>query len=160
HAVEGSALVADPLSAEAVNVREFRRLYHRATRLPRSLVEETARVTSYAQQEWVTAYQNADFAQFRPWLEKVVRLKRTEAGGLGYAETAYDALLEEYEPGARTAAIAKLFEGLQLSLVPLVAAIQHARRRSHSAILRREYPIDRQRIFCETVAAAVGFDFT
>src|SRR5215469_9320767 len=32
--VEGSDLVADPNSAEAVNVRELRRLYNRAVRLP------------------------------------------------------------------------------------------------------------------------------
>ena len=35
-AIEGSELVADPDSAESVNVRELRRLYSRATRLPRS----------------------------------------------------------------------------------------------------------------------------
>src|SRR5215472_3544928 len=37
-AVEGSALVADPESPEAVNVREMRRAYDRQTRLPRELV--------------------------------------------------------------------------------------------------------------------------
>src|SRR5438445_9276601 len=46
--VEGSALVRDPLSAEAANVRELRREYDRETRLPRSLVEELARVTTLA----------------------------------------------------------------------------------------------------------------
>src|SRR3974390_1516432 len=36
--VEGSALLADPESPAAVNVRELRRVYDRAPRLPRSLV--------------------------------------------------------------------------------------------------------------------------
>src|SRR5262245_1341081 len=45
-AVEGSALVADSCSAEAVNVRELRRAHDRECRLPRALVEELARVTS------------------------------------------------------------------------------------------------------------------
>src|SRR6266550_7513445 len=36
-AVEGSSLMADPLSAEAVNVREIGRAYERNTRLPRPL---------------------------------------------------------------------------------------------------------------------------
>ena len=36
-AIEGSSLVADPLSAEAVNVRELRRAYDRERRLPRLL---------------------------------------------------------------------------------------------------------------------------
>src|SRR5436305_4521707 len=38
--IEGSSLVADPLSPAAVNVRELRRDYERATRLPRALAEE------------------------------------------------------------------------------------------------------------------------
>src|SRR5215471_5218716 len=55
--VESSSLVSDPLSPPAVNAREIRRVYERATRLPRSLVEEIARTTSVAQQEWATARQ-------------------------------------------------------------------------------------------------------
>ncbi len=50
-AVEGSPLTADPDAVTAANVRELRRAYDRQTRLPRALVEETARVTSLAQQE-------------------------------------------------------------------------------------------------------------
>src|SRR6266853_682365 len=40
--IEGSSLVADPLSAEAVNVRELRRAYDRERRLPRRLLAEIA----------------------------------------------------------------------------------------------------------------------
>ncbi len=98
--VEGSAIVRDPESVAAANIREMRRMYDRSTRLPRSLVEETARTTSLAQREWILARQDADFARFRPWLEKIVALKRCEAEALGYEDVAYDALLDEYEPGA------------------------------------------------------------
>src|SRR4051812_47919024 len=73
--VEGSDLVADPLSAPAVNVRELRRAYDRARRLPRTLVEELAQVTSLAQQQWAVARRRADFARLQPWLEKIIALK-------------------------------------------------------------------------------------
>src|SRR6266404_4937115 len=42
--VEGSALVRDKESIPAVNVREIRRAYDRAVKLPKELVEELARV--------------------------------------------------------------------------------------------------------------------
>jgi carboxypeptidase Taq len=126
--LEGSELVRDPEAPPAVNVRQLRREYERRTRLPRSLVEEVARLTSVAQQEWAVARQN-------------------------------DALLDEYEPGAKSRDIALLFDGLRRELVPLVAAVQGSPRKAHVAVLRREYPLDRQRIFGEAVAAAVGFDF-
>jgi carboxypeptidase Taq len=182
--VEGSALSAGPGSAEAANIRELRRGYVRRTRLPRALVEELARTTSMAQSEWVAARAASDFARFRPWLEKIIRLKREESACLAGptptdgdnrpAGSPYDPLLDDYEPGARSADLAELFDDLRRELTPLVAAIvETTARKAHSgsgitsdssiagagAILKRSYPCDRQRIFGEAVAAAVGFDF-
>src|SRR5215207_1455916 len=98
-AVEGSDLVRDPESDAAANVRELRRAYDRATKIPQSLVAELARVTTAAQQAWEAAKQKNDFPAFRPHLEKVVELKREEANAVGFATHPYDALIEEYEPG-------------------------------------------------------------
>jgi carboxypeptidase Taq len=158
-AVEGSVLVSDPDSPAAVNVREIRRAYDRQVKLPRSLVEELARVTTLAQQEWEYARAASDFGRFAPWLARVVALKRSEADALGYESEAYDALLEDYEPGARGAALAELFDSLRRALVPLAEAITHAPRQADPSLLRREYPIDRQRAFAAEVVAGVGFDF-
>jgi carboxypeptidase Taq len=157
--VEGSDLVADPDSAEAVNVRELRRLYDREVRLPRRLVAEYARVTSLAQQAWVAAYDRADWPLFRPWVEKVLALKREEAACLRPGDELYDTMLDEYEPGMSGRQVAALFDALRGELVDLVAAIGASRRRPDASILRRPYPVDRQRQFGAEVAAAVGFDF-
>jgi carboxypeptidase Taq len=157
--LEGSDLIVDPDSPAAVNVREIRRVYDRQTRLPRTLVEETARVTSVAQGEWEIARADADFARLRPWLEKVVALKRREGELLGRGATVYDALLNDYEPGAASAEIARLFEALRIDLMPLVDALTNAPRRPGRDVLRRAFPLERQRLLGAEVAAAVGFDF-
>ena len=134
--VEESSLVGRPRSAEAVNVRELRRGYDRRVRLPRTLVEELARTTSMAQSEWVAARAASDFGRFRPWLEKIIQLKREESACLAgspatgqASETAgsiYDPLLDDYEPGARSAELAVLFDALRRELAPLVATIAEA----------------------------------
>jgi carboxypeptidase Taq len=157
--LEGSALVRDPQTPEAANVREIARAYRRLTRLPRRLVEELARLSTAAQQEWAAARRHADFGRFRPWLEKIVALKSREAECLGYEEAAYDALLEQYEPGTRSRDLAHLFDALRQELVPLANALTYASRRPEVAALRRDFPCERQRVFGEMVAAAVGFDF-
>jgi carboxypeptidase Taq len=158
-ALEGSSLVADPDSPAAVNVREIRRIYQREGKLPRALVEEVARTTSLAHRAWAPARASADFAAFRPWLERVLALKRSEAECVGYANEAYDALIDDHEPGVTAAEFAGHADAIRQALVPLVAAIAESGRRAPTAILRREYPVDRQRVFCQTLAAAVGFDF-
>jgi carboxypeptidase Taq len=157
--IEGSALVREPDSVPAANVREIRRSYDRAVKLPRELVEELARVTTRAKQVWQDARKAKDFALFRPWLEKVVSLKRQEAQAIGYTGVPYDALLDEYEPGATTADITRAFAALRDELVPLVAAITASGKHPRREILEREYPVDRQEVFGQAAAAAIGFDF-
>jgi carboxypeptidase Taq len=157
--LEGSDLLTDPASPASVNVRTLRRDYDRYVRLPRKLVEDVARTTALAQKAWASARQSAEFGRFRPWLERIVQLKRAEAECVGYQDEPYDALIEDYEPGLCSAVVARLFDALRRDLVPLAARIAGARRQPERSILRRHFPRDRQRRFGETVAAAVGFDF-
>jgi carboxypeptidase Taq len=158
-AVEGSALAKDPDSPEAANVREIRRSYDRAVKIPKDLVEELARVTTRAQQVWQEARGKNDFPAFRPWLEQIVALKRREAEAVGYKAHPYDALLDEYEPGATAAQVREVFAALSRDLVPLIAAIGQSRRKPRREVLEREYPVDAQQAFARRAAEAIGFDF-
>jgi carboxypeptidase Taq len=157
--IEQSALVRDPDSAAAANVRELRRTYSRAVKMPRELVEELARVCSRAQQVWQEARAKNDFASFKPWLEMIVGLKIQEAQAVGYQGVPYDALLDEYEPGVTTAEVTHVFAALRDELTPLVAGITGSPRRPRTDVLHREFVIDRQKLFGQSAAAAVGFDF-
>jgi carboxypeptidase Taq len=157
--VETTDLVNNPESDAAANVRELRRGYDRATKLPQSLVEELARVTTQAQQAWQLAKAKNDFPSFLPWLEKVVALKRQEADAVGFHDHPYNALIDEYEPGTTVAELRTLFAGLTKELVPLIRLISESKKKPDAAILLREYPVDRQKVFAESAAAAFGFDF-
>jgi len=158
-AVEASELVRDPESDASANTRELRRAYDRATKIPPSLVEELARVTTEAQQVWEQAKKKNDYASFRPILTRVIELKRQEANAVGFKEHPYNALLDEYEPGTTVAELKTLFADLTAELAPLVQKIIAAPRKPDTSILAREYPIDRQKMFAEAAAAAIGFDF-
>ena len=145
---------------EQVILREARRSYDRATKLPQRLVEELSRTTTLAQQAWVGARKARDFSQFQPWLEQVLNLKREEAEAIGYGDgQPYDALLDDYEPGVTAAQIQAAFEPLRDELVPLVAAIGESSRKPDSTIITRSYPVNTQREFGLKAAAAIGFSF-
>jgi carboxypeptidase Taq len=157
-ALEESELLADPGSPEAVNVRVLRREYDRSVLIPRHLVEEVARTTALAQKAWASAREEARFARFQPWLEKIIELKRAEAECVGYAREPYDALIEDFEPGLSSEVLARLFDALRRDLMPLAGRIAEARRRPDVGLLRRHFPRRRQQGFGAQVAAAVGFD--
>ena len=158
--LEGGGELGAPNSAMAVNVRESRHSYDRVTKLPRTLVEELSRTTTLAQTAWVTARKRSDFAEFLPWLEKMVGLKRQQAEALGYSGgVPYDALLDEFEPGASAREIAATFAPLRDELVKLVDAIQGSARRPDISLLSRRFPLEQQRQFAESAAEKIGFDF-
>jgi carboxypeptidase Taq len=142
-----------------VNIREVRRAYERATRVPATLVEELARTSALAQDVWVEARKASDYARFRPWLDKLVALKREEAKAIGRDGPLYDALLDEYEPGETAARLTRVFAELRDALVDLVGRIAGAPRRPDPTPLHGVYPIPAQEAFGTAVAAALGFDF-
>jgi carboxypeptidase Taq len=155
-----SPLAKDPSSDAGATIRQLKRRYEKKVKLPKALVEELARTAVLGQQVWVAARKNDDFAAFQPILTKTIDLKRQEAAALGYPECPYDALLDEYEPDARTSQIAGVLAGLRQDLVPLVAAIAQSKRRPNRAILERRCPGDAQERFGKEIAAKIGYEFT
>src|SRR6476469_9605991 len=139
NAIEGSALVDDPQSPVAVNVREIRRAFDKERRIPRRLAEEWARVTAMAQQSWAEARKNDDYASYAPWLDRIFALARDRADAVGWEGARYDALLDDYEPGMTTDRVAALFAELQTELVPLVAAVRGATAVPRD-VLTRDFP--------------------
>ena len=154
-----SPLANEPHSEAGTVVREVKREFDKKVRLPQQLVEAITRTSILGQQAWVEARKNDDFRSFEPLLAKMVLLKREEADALGYRECRYDALLDNYEPGALTSNVAKVLAALRDQLVPLVASVGASSRRPDLEILERHYPTASQREFGERIAAAFGFDF-
>ena len=158
-ACEKGGLAADPLSAEAVNLREIRHRYDKKVKLPERLVEELAHTAALAHPAWVEARRQRKFELFRPWLEKLVRLKREQAAALGFSGSLYDGLLDDYEPGETQAHLEILFPALREGLVRLLEKISGAPRQPDDSVLRGSFPLEKQKEFGRMASAAIGFDF-
>jgi carboxypeptidase Taq len=141
---------------ERAQVRLIRRAHDRATRVPRRLAAEIARATSRAQGVWAEARQADDFARFGPTLEEVVGLKRQEAEALTRDGNLYDALLDDYEPGATTAFLNALFGTLRPRLVALRERILGVDREVPR--LRGEFEERAQLALSSELALAFGYD--
>jgi carboxypeptidase Taq len=157
--IAGSDAARDAQRDVAVNVREIRRQYDRARKVPASLVEEISRTGVLAQQAWVGARKNSDYQAFEPWLAKMLDLKRQEANCVGFKEHIYDALLDPYEPNETAAGVRKVFEALRGPLVELVGRITQSPRKAPVEILERRYPAQAQAALARDAAERIGFDF-
>ena len=145
-----------PLAADLVRV--VSRDWEKARRVPSELRAEMARASSIAENAWVEAKGNSDFAALLPHLRENVELALRFADcydGFPGFESTYDALLDEYEPEFSTARMRKLLAALREQLVPLIAdaPIQPSAAPGREAeeaapdVFRGEFPVDAQREF-------------
>ncbi len=147
-------LTLDPVGQ--ANMRHIRRRYARTMKVPAKLASEIARVTSVAQGVWARARASEDFAAFAPTLEKVVKLRQEEAAALAEGSDLYDALLDDYEPGATAAGLEAMFGALRPRLVALREKILHA---PHQPLpLTGEFPEAGQLTLSRELALAFGYD--
>jgi carboxypeptidase Taq len=141
-------------------VRDARRSYDHATKLPRSLVEEMARVGSASFEAWRRAKVQNDFASFAPWLSKTVSLQREVADRLGYAETRYDALLDDYEPGLTASKVDALFGPVREVSTNLLRRIEASGHMVDASCLTGEFPIEQQVVLSKSILEGMGYDFS
>ncbi len=145
-------------------VREFRRHYTNLTCLPVEFVERQTNARMRCEQLWRDLRAKNDWAGFVPALDGVIALAREEAAlraqALGL--TPYDAMIEQHDPGARTATIGPVFSELKNFLKDFVSealAVQEERAAKRPVkALSGVYPVEKQRELGLAIMAATGFD--
>ncbi len=154
-ALEGQTLD----SIAQTNVRETRRNYDRATKIPADLVRKIAKASTLAKDAWGKARAESTFDVFAPHLAEMLELKRQVADLVGFKGERYDALLDEYEPGMTATGVEKVFTALRGPLSAFVKQIAQSKRKPDVSILHRKFPRAAQEAICREWAAAIGFDF-
>ena len=151
------AAAEPPDAAGAAQLRLIARAHARATKIPASLAQELARVTSVAQGIWAEARAKDDVASFLPTLAQVVGLRRQEAACIAEGGDLYDALMDDYEPGATAATIGAMFDRMRPRLVALREKVLS---RPAPRALEGQFPEAGQLALAREVATAYGYDWT
>ncbi len=148
----------EPDSDEARLIARCAREYEKRTRVPAQFVAEFARLAASSYQVWTEARRDNDFPRFRPYLERVVEMRRQYAGFFAPYEHVYDPLLDDYEPGMTTAEVQTIFEPLRAQQAALVQAIG-ARPQVDDSFLHLHYDPQKQWDFGIEVITRMGYDW-
>ncbi|MGO1080799.1 carboxypeptidase M32 [Inquilinus sp. CA228] len=147
---------------ERANLREIRRLWTVQTVVPADLVEASSKAVSACEMAWRQARADSDFASLLPKLQEVLRLQREigRAKGEALGLSAYDALLNDYEPGGRSERIDALFDDLAEFLPGFTEEVLAAQAR-RPATPRPEglFPVESQRALGIAMMGVLGYDF-
>jgi len=153
--LEGCAPADD---RERALIHVARREYRRASVFPEDYVVEKTRHISQAQNAWVKAREQDNFAMFQPFLEKNFEYARRDAEYLGYEGHPYDALLDLYEPEMRVDEIKSLFDPLGEYLASLVRRIGD-KEPGGTDFLNRSCPVEGQEALGKEILRIIGYDF-
>ncbi len=151
---------ADPW--QRANLGEMRRRWIHAVAVDSDLVEAATRARLACEMAWRHARPASDFAAVRPRLEEVLDLtrKQAEARALALGCSPYEALLDAYEPGARTDMIDRLFADLAAFLpgfLDRALSVQEDRR--PLPLPCAAFAVERQQVLARRLMEALGFDF-
>ncbi|GAB5403714.1 MAG: carboxypeptidase M32 [Aureliella sp.] len=157
--VKESELAADPNSQTGAAIRKLRKDYERNARMPLALVKAISKATVLGQQAWERARADDDWKQFEPHMEEVFKLRREEAALTADGSSLYDALLDQYEEGAKSDQLTETFADLREQLVVLVRETNESTCRPTGASMRKPVSVDRQREISRWIAERVGYSF-
>ncbi len=146
----------------AANVREMRREWVHASAVPPDLVEAMSRAELACEMKWREARAVDDFALVAPSLDRVLALVREAAaaksGALGCPP--YEALLDQYEPGGKTARIDALFAELANFLPDFIERVLERQAREAPAhVPAGPFSTGSQRQLGHLLMDRLGFDF-
>lgn len=157
-----TAAAAETLDDVArANVREMQRTWRHATALPEKLVHAATMAGARCEHAWRSQRPANDWAGFAVNLREVVRLTREQAtllsDRLGLSK--YDALMDRFEPGMRSADVDRLFSSVRSWLPGLIQTVRARQSTEHVIEPQGPFPIAAQRALCERVMTLLQFDF-
>lgn len=147
---------------QQANLREMRRIRTHATALSPALVEAKTRAQAACEKIWRAARPAGDFKAVLPALQTVLDLTR-EAAALKAEKlklSPYEALMDQFEPGARTAGITPIFDAYAAFLPEFLGRVLEKQKSAGAPVEPRgPFPIATQKALGEKVMAVIGFDF-
>jgi len=150
---------ADATNDDAAMIRVAARNYDKAKRVPSEFVAEQALVSTKAFDAWVDARRKSDFSLFQPHLEKNLDLIKKYVAFFPPADHPYDVLLDDYEPGMKTAEVKAIFDGVRPKQVKLLKAIAESKQVKDD-FLHKKYNEKKLMDFGVDVITKYGYDWS
>ncbi|WP_439142677.1 carboxypeptidase M32 [Planktotalea sp.] len=138
-------------------LRLITRSYERASKVPADLAQRLAKLTSASQGIWAQARADEDVSAFLPTLKEVVELKREEGEALAAGGDVYDAMLQDYEPGASAESLSAMFAALRPRLTQLRDVVMDCEQ---PADLNFEFDEGKQMKLTRKLAKVFGYDMS
>lgn len=128
-------------------------------KIPMDEYVEYQKLMAISENKYFECKVNNDFASFAPYLEKIVAWNKKLIGWISTEElSGYNILLDKYEEGFTERDYDKFFDVLKEKLVPFVKKVTAQKLHYNDEFVKKHYPADKQKNFCEYLQGVMNFD--
>jgi carboxypeptidase Taq len=149
---------------QQANLREMKRAWQHETAVPARLVSSLTKACHESELFWRKARKENNFKDFVPYQDKVLKLVRESAQAKADAMglSPYDALLDQYDPGTRSADIDKIFDDLAAFLPGFITKVMDKQANEPSQPFEPSgfFPASKQKALGKQFMERLGFDFS
>ncbi len=145
---------------QLANIRKIKKQYLHNKALDKDLVEATTKATLECELNWRESRKNNDFKLFAKYFAPVLKLvqetSKRKAELLNIS--AYDALLDSYDEGRKSAEIDIIFNDLENFLPNFITQVQEKQKSRKALPLNQNFAEDKQLNLGLTCVKALGFN--
>jgi carboxypeptidase Taq len=149
----------DPDCDDACLLRVVRKQHDKLVKVPVRFVSEFSQITTVAHSSWAKAREESNFSIFEQDLERIFSLRKEYASFFQPYEHVYDPLLDDFEPGMKTADVKAIFDALRPRQVELIKAIG-TRPQVDDHFMQLDFEEQKQWDFGVDVVTRFGYDWS
>lgn len=139
-------------------VEELEEEQQKMERVPEALVLELEEAENEGNHYWEIAKKNNDYPLFKPYLKKLITLRKQYAGYINPGGDVYDTLMNQFEKGMTKAQMDPFFTDLKHKIVPLLQKIQQSSVKPEMMFLQNRFDIGAQKKLSEYIMEVMGID--
>jgi carboxypeptidase Taq len=143
-----------------------RKDFEKNNKIPKELVEESAKLESEGFELWVKAKKENKFEEFATVLQKFIDLKQKIAKCIDSSKPSLDVLIDEFDPDMTTKRLDELFSSVKGHLVKLIQDIETSKKNGNtfdvSFLSSKDplFPVKDQEALGREISKDIGFSFT
>lgn len=139
---------------------EVKKEYDESKKIPAEEFKAYTILKAKSEAAWEDAKEKSDFQIFLPYLKEVIDYQKRFVQYWGIKNgSAYNTLLDKYEPNMTTDMLDELFGELKATIVPLVKAIGDSKNKPDTSLLFKPFPKSGQHAASLELLKQLGYDF-
>lgn len=144
-----------------LGLKEWKKQWIKNKLVPVEFIDELTRIQILSESAWRTIRPKNDWNLFLPHFEKLFKLTKQYGDIVGnhFGVSAYDVMVDEWNPGLRCQDIDRLFEELKSFLPELIEKVILEKSKKKFRSLKGHVPLHRQKGLSHALMEKMGFDF-